>query len=424
MCIKKCVHAIRTDGKKLLLPALFALSVFLAALLFPASADAADADLPYAKDLNYLYKDIYVDGYHIHNWQLQNSVTVSDGSAYIPLDELFCSMLGLSMEQHAGRYELVLREPQAYPGPESPEIIANHFADRQSIRIHKDASFYLVDGFTDDAPSPEKELEAAVRSSFAGYYADLCCQYLGPAGRGFARLVLGEEPLPSRTGRLLNINANDVFDSEGVLYIRLTALTEAEELPYSVYFDSYGGLSISTDPQTTAEEQFSENNRSYIKGRVDYMRKVQKALTENDAILLEYLFRHEAAVNGISEDLIMGVARTESRYSLGYFYQVPIGLMQLMPSTVTRGGYTLTFARTVHGNIQFGAAYIARNIKVYNGETLGLTAYNQGGGAVTGGTYSLSYAEKVFGYREELQSYCTASGCSNEFLSVSENVCP
>lgn len=396
-----------------------------AAMCLPTEVSAESADLPCGKAFNYLYKDIYVDGYHINNYQLDHSVMVSGGSTYIPLDELFLSMLGLQIQPNVcdeNILELRSVEPVHFQAPEDLRFVSNHFQGTEGIRCGKDLSFALVDEFTKEDDYAAMQQDADRKKVFADFYGDYLAMYMGPAGKGFAKAALGIEPLFEGFGTPLSITPNDYYFCGDVPYIRLTALTESPEFTYSAYFDDFGGLAISTDPDQTAEEQFSESNAGYIKGRVGYMRHCQKGLSENDAVYMEYIFRHEATVNGISEDLIMGVARIESRYSLGYFNNSPIGIMQLMPATVTRGGYSLSFAKTVHGNIQFGAAYIARNVRVYKGEIPGLSAYNQGGGPVSSGEYSTAYAEKALGFRSELRSYCSSRGYSNEFLSVSEKV--
>ncbi|MBQ4234066.1 MAG: transglycosylase SLT domain-containing protein, partial [Firmicutes bacterium] len=196
------------------------------------------------------------------------------------------------------------------------------------------------------------------------------------------------------------------------------------QLPYTAYFDSIGGLSISTDASVSAQYLFSNDNRSYIEGRAAYMRNAQPALTENDSIILEYLFRHEATVHGLDQDFLMALCRTESTYDLSLLERKsPIGLMQLMPRTVTGSGWTIEEVRDKHGNIQFGASYIAALIEMYNGnETKALAAYNQGSGKVASGNYSTGYSAKVQSYRTSLINWCSSHGYSNTFHEVSERL--
>ena len=79
--------------------------------------------------------------------------------------------------------------------------------------------------------------------------------------------------------------------------------------------------------------------------------------------------------------------------------------------------------RDKHGNIQFGASYIAALIEMYNGnETKALAAYNQGSGKVASGNYSTGYSAKVQSYRTSLINWCSSHGYSNTFHEVSERL--
>ena len=122
--------------------------------------------------------------------------------------------------------------------------------------------------------------------------------------------------------------------------------------------------------------------------------------------------------------VLMALCRTESTYDLSLLERKsPIGLMQLMPRTVTGSGWSIEEVRDKHGNIQFGASYIAALIEMYNGnETKALAAYNQGSGKVASGNYSTGYSAKVQSYRTSLINWCRNHGYSNTFHEVSERL--
>ena len=372
--------------------------------------------------LNYLFKDIYVDGYHINNFQLEDPVCIYKGSAYIPLDGLFSSLLGLEHLTGGGAVQLKKTDAVHYSAPSDLRFNDNHFEDRTGVPIYSGTEFYLVEEFLDPSAVTEAAREAQRLVRYGQQLAGIF-QSKDPAGDNMsvtadAPAVQEDEPVR------LDLKASDFFDCGGTLYVRLTALTSLEQLPYTAYFDSIGGLSISTDASVSAQYLFSNDNRSYIEGRAAYMRNAQPALTENDSIILEYLFRHEATVHGLDQDFLMALCRTESTYDLSLLERKsPIGLMQLMPRTVTGSGWTIEEVRDKHGNIQFGASYIAALIEMYNGnETKALAAYNQGSGKVASGNYSTGYSAKVQSYRTSLINWCSSHGYSNTFHEVSERL--
>jgi hypothetical protein len=378
------------------------------------------------KSLNYLFKDIYVDGRHINNYQLSDPVCIVAGSAYIPLNAEFLSLLGLEKLAGGGVIQFRKTEAVPYSAPADLCFNVNHFDDRRGVPIYEGAEFFLVEEFAEPTYFSAKNRQARQMLHYgqqlAGLYQNRGASEAGNISAEEARSV---EPLSEELPlKKLALSSADFFDCGGVLYVRLTALTSLPELPYSAYFDSIGGLSISTDASVSAQYLFSNNNRSYIEGRAAYMRNAQPALTENDSLILEYLFRHEATVHGISQDLLMAVSRTESTYDLSLLERrSPIGLMQLMPRTVEGKGWTIEDVRDKHGNIQFGAEYISYLIDLYRGnETKALSAYNQGTGTVKSGNYSTAYAAKVQTFMSNIAVWCANRGYAPRFLRVSERL--
>ncbi len=210
-------------------------------------------------------------------------------------------------------------------------------------------------------------------------------------------------------------HTDGVVPEQTVLYVRLPALQDLARLGISSYYDSVGGLYISTDPQKPASGYFSQSNASFISGRIAYMRYIQRKLSYEQAENLEYLFRHEAFVNNVSEDMLMGICRAESTYNLD-INERAVGIMQLMPTTVVGAGWKLEKVYTVHGNVEFGALYITNDLKRYKyDEVLALTAYNQGVGKVASGEYSTGYASVVMKYEQGIKTWCSGKGYSNSF---------
>ncbi|MBR0140018.1 MAG: lytic transglycosylase domain-containing protein [Firmicutes bacterium] len=401
-------------------------ALLLAVLLLAGSAIPAFA-ASNERYLNYLFKDIYVDGYHINNYQLENPVCIYGGSAYVPLDDAFKAMLGLDIKVGGGVIQLVKTEPVHYKTPSDLRFYRNHFDDRIGTPIYSGTAFFLCESFADPAELGEKAKTAGLMLSLgkqlAGIYQNTAAASDPdiPQSAGFEMPVISETAASAES---LPLKTSDFCDCGEVLYVRLTALTALEQLPYTAYFDSVGGLSISTDASVSAQYLFSNNNRSYIEGRTAYMKNAQPALSDNDALILEYLFRHEATVYGLSQDLLMAVSRTESTYDLSLLERKsPIGLMQLMPRTVEYEGWTVEEVRDKHGNIEFGAKHLSDLLARYGGNvTKTLSAYNWGTGSVARGTYNTNYANKVTTFRSNIVTWCGNRSYASKFLEVSERV--
>jgi len=92
-----------------------------------------------------------------------------------------------------------------------------------------------------------------------------------------------------------------------------------------------------------------------------------------------------------------------------------VGMMQIMPRTGARFGYSVAALYDPHMNIQFGASYIARFLHSYGNATTALSAYNAGPGKVASGDYSTAYAEHVLGHQQTIQGWMRSRGCSTAF---------
>ncbi len=334
-------------------------------------ADARDGD--YVLTMEFLNRDIYIDGHLVNNYELYRPVGRLDDKIYIPLSEEMCKALGITANWKG-------RHP-------SDIYIKQASASHEGI-------FYSKDGWN------LKDITGWAKKDVVIHI-----------GNGSKEIKLTTTP-----NEVISYNDGEV------MYIPIAFLKEAKTLDISTYYDPFSGLYISTDKNVDAESYFSENNLSYITARAEYIQSFLTNMTVGDCLYYEYVFRHEATVRDISEDLLITVARTESKFNRHAVSAAgALGMMQIMPDTAKSAGLNLEDLFEIHESVQFGATYIKNALTTNKGDlTKALSVYNFGGGAVTAGNYDTYYANTVISRLNEMQESFIAKGYSNEFLTVVE----
>ena len=321
---------------------------------------------------DFLCKDIYINGYHINNWQIKEPFVSVDDVIFVPMTEPVQKALGLSITFDDDRHWVKFAKKSAGPSLD-----------------------YVYEG--------NCACNLKYEELFWGH------QY-----------TFDEEEVPLYC-------AATTKEAEGVprtLYLSLDALKKYSGLDFSYYWDQVGGIYISTLKDVPARDFYCENNTKYIEGRARYMMSVNPDLSYETALYYEYLFRHEAAVyTYCEEDMLMGICQTESRFDHTAVSEVEaIGLMQVMLIYAEEDGYTMEMIRQPHYNIQRGASWLEMFIEYCdNDPQLGLAAYYLGPGNLYNqineyGTYDSNYADVCNYHKYMLQSFA-ADGYSNTFLN-------
>ncbi len=320
---------------------------------------------------SFLCKDIYINGYHINNWQLSKPFVTVDDTIFVPMTEAVLKALGLNID----------------------------FDDeRHWVRFSK----------RNEGPSLDHVWEGNCACNLK--YEEL---YWGH------EYTFGEESAPMYSAA----TTKEEGSTARTLYLSVDALKNYSGLDLSYYWDQVGGIYISTIRDIPAREFYCEGNTKYIEGRARYMMSVNPDLSYETALYYEYLFRHESSVYPYcEEDTLMGICQTESRFDhTAVSYVEAIGLMQVMLIYAEEDGYTLEMIRDPHYNIQRGASWLEMFIEYCDGDPeLGLAAYYLGPGNLYDqinnyGTYDSNYADVCNYHRSMLQSFA-ADGYSNTFL--------
>ena len=353
-------------------------------------------------NMEFILKDFYVDGIHINNWELYGPFVKFNGRVYVCADETMRTCLGFELSYNEEQSMLLLKETESSGAGASCGGIGCHFEDRpvttlRDLLVVETTDFSLFDNYSRFTAS----LEATDNARRAKY--------------------LERFPWMAHFGLKAESDDMHVIEERGTCfvygdsyYISMDWLEEA--FGWSMYSDDISGYYISTDRDFPAEDWYSENNHSFIEGKSAYMRSQNGALTEARSLYYEYIFRHEAKVYGLQETFLMGVCRGEGMFREKVIGGGAVGLMQIMPDTGRRQGYSYEDLLDPHKNIQFGAMYIYNISKNYGGDMiLTMTAYNQGGGAVASGNYNTAYAERILGHKANIESWLASRGYSNTF---------
>jgi len=343
-------------------------------IAYEASIDHRELVEDYAMKLEFVYKDIYIDGVLVNNYQLYRPFGMANGHIYVPLSEEICSALGI-------KAEYIFTEEQ------EDIIITQDTASGEGV-------FYDVHAWNP--------------YDINGY----------ACGNVTIYLENGEE-----SEKLLP-EADECFSfNEGeVMYIPLNFLTESENIKLSAFYENMTGLYLSTDPEKPAEKYYNENNASYITGRSNYILSYQPQLGLGVCSKYEYLFRHEANTYDVDEDLLLAIARTESSFNINDLSEAGArGIMQIMPDTARSQGVDPEILFDLEASIEFGAYYLKNAFTNFKGDEIkALSCYNFGGNAVLSGAYDTGYASTVINRRDALKKWLSDQGYSNEFETVIE----
>ena len=364
----------------------------------------------------YLAKDIFIDGIHLNNFELEHPLYLLEGDSgrlFFALDETWRNVLGFEID--IIRTEKTILMHDADSG--DPSALAT---GRLTCNL-TDSSASVARGYkiilTDDIPAEagmseeerkKEEAEAARIALWLDTFPWIEKLPYGLAEKlGYSRKSIDREVMSSF--------ASFLRQSNGTVYLPFDWFTENREFGWSVWVDELSGVYISTDPDVAAERYYCAANAAFTEALASYMRSNNRMLGYAESLYFVYLFRHEARVNGVDPVFLMAIARNESQFRKHVVGGGAVGLMQIMPKTGARFGYSVSALYDPHMNIQFGASYISRFLRSYSSPTIALTAYNAGPGRVASGEYSTAYAEHVLGHQQTILGWLRSRGCSATF---------
>ena len=197
-----------------------------------------------------------------------------------------------------------------------------------------------------------------------------------------------------------------------VIYVPIGMLTEFKEFGIDAYFDTFSGLYITTDGVTQAKSTFNFTESMLNKGLTNYVLRSNGNYNSIQAQNLVFLFKTEARIYNMDPLLLMAVAHKESTFTAAAKSRGgALGMMQVMPSTAARYGFSEAEMLVAHNSVEFGSLYLRERLDAYGGNlTKALSAYNQGSVAVNRGSYSGRYALGVMKKYNQITTYLKTSG--------------
>jgi hypothetical protein len=349
---------------------------FIVAVLVLSSAAVYAGD---RADGSFFLKNIVVNGEEIVNYNLQYPFFLYNDVTYLPLTADIQEIFGFAAEVDTEAGTLKLRKT-------SPTLV--NIRDNRAKNNAEDVTAEVASG-----------LSVNVVVVDAASFAE-------PAD------VMLFAPAPAPDSRALNLGQSPVLMKDGVVYLPLRAFAGSDALGWNLYYDPYFGICVSTNETTPARAFFKEAEAKYNKGLVRYILSVNGNLSAGHAQELLFMIRRAAEVNRLDEKMLIAVVQKESRFNAGAVSRSgAVGLMQFMPRTAAGLGLSTEQLFDPKTSIDYGAAYLSRSLENFNGNVdLALSAYNQGSGSVSRGTYSRVYADRVQDTVDAIDEYLEEGG--------------
>jgi len=322
----------------------------------------------------FLNRNIDINGYRIANYYLDDPFFLYQGVTYFPLNEEMGDLLGFRAEMDWESRTLTITKIEPVKnGLDSGTLKCN---------LRNPSAIVLTNVTVTEKVKTDNTAELPSELAYVPEYK--------------------KEKVDLGSGALLQVG--------DTLYLPLRTLSGNDSFGWSAFYDDYSGLYVSTDPTVSAVLYYDAEEANYNRGLAAYITAKNSAVSKSKALMLVFLFKHEAEVNGINERLLMAMAQKESGFRTDAVGSGAVGLMQIMPATAERFGISKSELLDPHVNIEFGSKYIADKIDYYGNQTTALSAYNQGGAAVSRGSYNTRYAGRISGAESSLANYLVNNG--------------
>ena len=334
----------------------------------------------------FLNRNIDINGNRIENYYLEDPFFLYQGHAYVPLTEESGELLGFTAEMDWKSRTLKILKNQPVRTRLAEEKLKCNLRNLPAV-ILKDVSVQLM--------------STPLKKDADGQFVLFNDIFLGE----FLRI-------PELKVKVLDTEEYPLLQAGNVFYLPVRAFIDSGCFHWDAFFDNYSGLYISTEAGIDSMNFFDWEESSYNKGLVNYIMSKNRNLSAGWATMLVFLFKHEAKVNGVDVLLIMAMAEKESTFRADVVGKGgPVGLLQILPKTAQGYGITREQLFDPHVNIEFGTKYIKDKLTQYNNnKTVALSAYNQGGMAISRGGYSTRYANKIEGAEKSIEKYLENNG--------------
>ncbi len=345
----------------------------------------------------FLNRNIDINGNRIANYYLEDPLFLYRGTTYFPLNGEMGELLGFKVNMDWESRTIKILKKDILKVKLKEKVLKNNLKDPIALDLS---------GFTVLTMIEKPSLTGTAGGlAYSGYTDPMAMpsDVVSPAD-----LIA----IPTLDVKEVDMKGYCILQVGDVLYIPFRVLTGDEAFGWDVYYDNYSGIYISTDPKRPAATFFDKKESEYNKGLASYIKAKNRSIDDGKSLMLVFLFKHEADVNNIDERLLMAMAQKESTFRTDAVGGSggPVGILQILPSTAKMYGIERSQLFDPHVNIEFGARYIGEKLNYYDNKTIALTAYNQGGTAVSRGSYNTRYAGRISSAENDLENYLVKNG--------------
>lgn len=383
----------------------------LTILLFSSISIYADEEVIQG---DFFLKNIVINGENIVNYQLSNPVLFYQDHTYVPMDTEMERILGI--ETAWDNESRTLKILKSYPtlANVSDTSVKNNLDKVRCTRVYDARIVAYLEAQKEDARLTDTQADATASDQSTVFFSALQVMV-----SSFSRFggddayeesddqESGEIEVPELTAVQIDLKGQPVLVKNEIVYVPINAIVSSETLGWSVYYEHYSGVYISTDDEIDAASYFNAEKSRYYRALSAYIVKQNPKLNMSQALEMVKYFEAYGQIYGVDLKLLMAMAQTESNFSKSEISSSNCcGLMQIKVSTGSGFGFSKADLLQVKPNIQMGAMYIRNCIAEFGGDRVkGLAGYNCGIYAVKKGRYSTGYASKVLKRADNIGSF-------------------
>lgn len=211
----------------------------------------------------------------------------------------------------------------------------------------------------------------------------------------------------SASSELLNIDTNNSSD---LVKSSETAISETSEKPSEeIVAPKTEQLKKEVKAEPSAEKikktAAEQEKIKYKKAIVSFIKSKNPKLSDAAAIKAAEAAMAASKKHGVDVNIILAIMWKESYFTANAKGASCYGIMQVGKSTGAGFGYSTKDLVDPYKNADVATRLLNGQIKKFGSTTLGLTAYNTGGGNVSKGNYTTAYANNVLAKSKAIKSY-------------------
>ena len=352
---------------------------------------------------DFFEKHVIINGEEIINYNLQYPFVLYNDTTYFPLTPEMGEILGVSAEMDWESRTLKLLKTESTRKNISSNWLKNNNEDLALTAVSGVKVLAFIDETNAGKNKTEENEDANKNAPKVATKEDI--KRTGSESKAVVAT-------PELSVTEINLGGLPVLASGKNLFLPVRAMTTEDGFGWDLFYDSYYGICISTDPEIKASTYEDHDEILLNKGIVHYMKSINTELTTPLSQHYLFLFKRAAEVYGADYKLLIAMASRESNFKVWATSRAgACGLMQIMPKTASKYGLTKQDLYTEKLNIDFGTMYIMDKVNGYGGDLVkALSAYNQGVNKVNRGNYSTVYADKILGEYSRIDNFLEMNG--------------